>query len=280
MSPSNDHRKWRQGIAFFTDLDIIQTAQQAERNELLAQPLLKKPPQDCSFSKEELWEMHNTVLRNVEESKKQEIKGEADRLTLQRLIKEHEDCITCSVCLTEHPPSPPLCPTEPPPHSPPQHQHQPYHQQVWESSVGNIKSLESFNRNDDSFSTYSSKSDSDKHDQDTTSTNNSNQEPRCSTPINSELDIASQSTALTPGAWPGVDPQADRSQTTPANRPLQGPQHLVKMSLHQTRRPTLIFHQQGKDGHLHGYQSSVPQPCQISFQFFRSIRNLFQTLTN
>ena len=99
MSSSNGRWKWRREEALFTDLDSFQTAQQAERIEQFAQPLLRKPPEDCTVSREELWEMHNTVLRNIEESKKQEIKREADRLTLQRISEEHEDCINCSVCM-------------------------------------------------------------------------------------------------------------------------------------------------------------------------------------
>ena len=144
MSPSNAHRKWLQELAVLQEIDIIQTAQQAERNKLLAQSRLNKPPQECLLSQEEMWEMHEAMLRDVEENEKQKSRNKADLLTLKRLVAEHKDCITCPVCLTE--PSPP---------SPPQHQ--PYPQQlenkVWESSVGNIKSLESFNITNDSFST-------------------------------------------------------------------------------------------------------------------------------
>ena len=44
--------------------------------------------------------MHNTLVRNFAENKqKQDIKREAERLTLQRFVDEHEDCPNCSVCM-------------------------------------------------------------------------------------------------------------------------------------------------------------------------------------
>ena len=73
MSPSN-----AQELAFLQDLDIVQTAQQAERDKLLAQARLKKPPQECSLSQEEMWEMHEAMLREVEENEKQKSRRKAE----------------------------------------------------------------------------------------------------------------------------------------------------------------------------------------------------------
>ena len=81
MSPSNAHRKWLQELAFLQEMDIVQTAQQAERDKLLAQARLKKPPQECLLSKEEMWEMHEAVLGDVEENEKQKSRKAEEKQT-------------------------------------------------------------------------------------------------------------------------------------------------------------------------------------------------------
>ena len=95
MSSSNDHWKWRREKDLFTDLNYYQAAQQEERIEQFGKAL--KPPEHA-ISWKEVWEKHITLARSWTESKrKQDIKQEAERLTLQRIVDEHADCQNCSV---------------------------------------------------------------------------------------------------------------------------------------------------------------------------------------
>ena len=261
MSSSNDRWKWHREEDLFTDLDSFQAAQQEERIEQFGKPL--KPPEK-TISWEEAWERHNTLVRSyVEAKQKQDIQHEEERLTLQRYVDEHADCQSFSVCMEKLPSPPTPCPTE----LPPPNQHQPYHMQYWETSVGNIKSLESFTLTDDGFSTYSSMSESDKQDQHTSSTSNSDQELRCSTPISSDLAMTGHSTVLTSGVGPEMHHQANQASARPSvsSKEVLAPNELTNTSSPSTK----------SDGPLVGLPTYLASLLPRSLPFMKSITSFF-----